>query len=72
MGTENDLDMQTNKPKCKLLGTDGNVFCVIGKVVQTLKKADQADKAKEFANKAYSSSSYDEVLRLCFDYVEVR
>ena len=63
---------KTNKPKCKLSGTDGNVFAIIGKVSQTLKKANQADKAKEFSSKAFGAGSYDEVLCLCSEYVEVR
>ena len=60
------------KPICKLSGTDGNVFAVIGKVIRTLKNANQEDKAEEFKNKAMSSHSYDDVLCLCFDYVDVR
>ena len=59
------------KPTCKLIGTDGNVFSIIGKVSNTLKKVGQTDKAKEFCSKAMSSHSYDAVLALCFDYVDV-
>ena len=59
------------KPKCKLVGTDGNVFSIIGKVSQTLKRAGQSDKAKEFTEKAFSSKSYDEVLNLAGEYVEI-
>lgn len=60
-----------NKPVCKLAGTDGNVFAVIDNVSKALKKAGQSEKAKEFQNRAFASSSYDEVLRLCFEYVDV-
>lgn len=60
-----------SKPKCKLIGTDGNVFAIIGAVSKALKNAGQADRAKEFTQKAMTSKSYDEVLALCFDYVEV-
>jgi hypothetical protein len=59
------------KPTCKLVGTDGNVFAIIGKVSSTLKKAGLADKAKEFTSKAFTAGSYDEVLAMCFDYVDV-
>jgi hypothetical protein len=65
------IKTEESKPVCKLCGTDGNVFSVIGKVSQTLKRAGLLDKAKEFQTKAIQSSSYDEVLQLCFDYVEV-
>ena len=55
----------------RITGTNGNVFAIIGKVAQALKQAGQKDQAKEFTNKAFSAKSYDDVLRLCFEYVEV-
>jgi hypothetical protein len=60
------------KPICKLVGTDGNVFAIIGKVSAALKKAGHPDKASQFTAKAFQSGSYDEVLRLVMEYVEVR
>jgi hypothetical protein len=60
-----------DKPICKLVGTDGNVFAIIGTVSRTLKNAEMPNEAKEFTSKAFASGSYDEVLRLCMDYVEV-
>ena len=59
------------KPVVQLSGEDGNVFSIIGRVSKALKRAGQADKAKEFSEKAMNSQSYDAVLQLCFDYVEV-
>lgn len=59
------------KPIVKLSGEDGNVFNIIGRVTKALRRAGQPDKAKEFVQKATSSESYDAVLQLCFDYVEV-
>jgi len=60
------------KPACKLVGTDGNVFSIIGRVKQALKKAGQDDRASEFVKRAFAARSYDEVLALCMDYVDVR
>ena len=60
-----------NKPKCKLIGTDGNVFNIIGLVSKCLKNNGKTEEAKEFTKKAFSSGSYDEVLALTFDYVDV-
>ena len=60
-----------SKPKCKLVGTDGNVFCIISKVSRALKDVGQKDKAEEFSKKAMNSGSYDEVLCLCHNYVNV-
>jgi hypothetical protein len=67
-----DLTMETKLPKCKLIGIDGNVFAIIGAVSACLKKAGQRERATEFTRKAMSSDSYDAVLRLCGEYVEVR
>jgi len=64
--------MSTNvKPTCKLIGEDGNVFNIIGKVSQTLKQAGLRDQAKEFQDKAVQQESYDNVLRLVAEYVDV-
>jgi len=59
------------KPKCKLLGTDGNVFSIIGRVRRALRRAHQPHRAEEFSRKAHSSKSYDEVLALVGEYVDV-
>lgn len=59
------------KPVCKLIGKDSNVFNIIGLVSQALKRAKQPEKASEFTSKAFSAGSYDEVLNLAQEYVEV-
>lgn len=65
------MPLSSNKPKCKLLEEDGNVFNLIGLVNRTLKKAGQPEKEKEFTEKAFQCHSYSEVLSLITDYVEV-
>lgn len=60
------------KPECKLVGTDGNVFAIIGKVSKALKLAGMTERAKEWVGHATSCHSYDEVLAAMGDYVEVR
>ena len=55
----------------KLSGTDGNVFAIIGAVSGGLKRAGKVKEAMEFRAKALSSASYNAVLALAFDYVEV-
>jgi len=60
-----------SKPICKLVGVDSNVFNIIGVVVKSLKKVGLVEEAKEFTKKAFNSGSYDEVLRLVEDYVEI-
>lgn len=59
------------KPECKLTGTDGNVFAIMGKVSKTLKQAGMEDEANEFSSKAMNCVSYDKVLQLAMNYVDV-
>lgn len=59
------------KPKCKLVGTDGNVFALSAKVSQALKRAGYPSKASEFCNRVFQSKSYDAALDLMMEYVEV-
>ena len=60
------------KPACKLGGTDGNVFAIIGTVRRALRRAGLDGRATEFVQKAFGAKSYDEVLGLCHEYVDVR
>ncbi len=60
-----------NKPICDLSNVDGNVFAIIGHVSSTLKRSDQKDKANEFRTKAMQAESYDAVLAMINDYVEI-
>ena len=60
-----------NKPKCTLIGTDGNVFALVGKVGGALKRAGLHDEAKEFYSKVFKCGSYDEALQLMHEYVEI-
>ena len=61
-----------DKPKCKLIGEDGNVFNIIGLVSKALKKSGQPEKAKEFCERAFKAKSYDEVLAMADGYVEIQ
>lgn len=60
------------KPACRLVGTDGNVFAIIGTVRRALRRAGMDGRATEFVQRAFASRSYDEVLGLCHEYVDVR
>ena len=59
------------KPECKLIGEDGNVFAIIGRVRTALRRAGMRDEAQEFSKKAMSQGSYDDVLILCDEYCDV-
>ena len=59
-------------PVCRLIGTDGNVFAIIGKVRRALREAGQPERAAAFVERAFQAHSYDEVLQLCLEFVEVQ
>ena len=63
---------QMKKPKVKLTGGDGNVFAVIGACVQALKKAGLVAQAKEMTARCFAAWSYNAVLIIVQEYVEVR
>ena len=60
------------KPRCTLLHEDGNVFNIVGRVRRALRNAGQADRAREFVDRAFAARSYDEVLAMLDEYVDVR
>jgi len=63
--------MEMVKPKCKLIGEDGNVFAIMGQVGRALRASGQSNKVNEFMEKVTSCRSYDEALRVVMEYVEV-
>lgn len=62
--------MQTDV-QVQLSGTDGNVFAIIGRVKQALERAGHREEAKAFTAAAFRAESYDAVLVLCMQTVEV-
>jgi hypothetical protein len=59
------------KPKCKLIGEDGNIFFVLGRVRQALKASGKNDQVQEVSERVMASGSYDEALRIIMEYVDV-
>jgi len=55
----------------QLTGTDGNVFAIIAKVSTALRRAGYSDSANEFRVTAMACQSYDAVLQLVMETVEV-
>ena len=62
---------EVTKPRCKLIGEDGNIFNLVGVAARSLRHAGLTDKAKEMSEKVYNSGSYSEALSIIMDYVEV-
>lgn len=57
------------KPRCRLIGEDGNAFAIIGRVTTALRKAGQKDKVDAFMKEA-TSGDYDHLLATCLEYVD--
>lgn len=62
---------ETKKPRCKLLGQDGNIFNLMGLASRALRMAGQGDKVKEMCNRVIRSGSYHQALAIIMEYVEV-
>ena len=59
------------KPKCPLIGADGNIFNLMGIASTTLRRNGMADEAKEMRERITSSGSYDEALCILGEYVDI-
>ena len=66
------IEIRRTRGPCKLIGTDGNVYAIIGRVRRALIADGQEIRAREFVERASRSGSYDAVLALCLEYVDVR
>lgn len=58
------------RPKCKLVGTDGNSFAIIGAVSSCLKKNGQRHLVKQFIDEA-TSGDYNHLLATAMKYVDI-
>ena len=58
------------KPECQLIGTDGNIFALIGQASKALKGAGMKEQAQEMTRRVTSSGSYDEALQIIMEYVD--
>lgn len=64
--------MEVNrKPSVKLIGEDGNIFSILGRVSRTLKEDGKEEQVKEVSELVMASSSYGEALQIIMEYVEV-
>lgn len=65
------MDNKRNKPDCKLIGEDGNIFNLMARAARTLRENDLSEKAKEMRERITSSGSYDEALCIIGEYVNI-
>lgn len=59
------------KPKCKLIGADGNIFNLLGLANRALTRAGLREQAQEMLDRATKAESYDKALQIIMEYVEV-
>ena len=59
------------KPKCKLVGENGNIFNLMGIASRTLKEAGLKEQAAEMRERIFKSDSYNKALQIIMEYVEV-
>lgn len=63
--------MQKNKrPKCPIIGADGNIFNIMGVASKTLKRSGMSEDAREMRSRVTSSGSYEEALGIIMEYIE--
>lgn len=63
---------EKQKPKCALIGQDGNIFNLLGIASRTLKNNGMQEESKEIINRITSSAkSYHEALCIIGEYVEI-
>ncbi len=58
------------KPKCPIIGADGNIFNIMGIASKTLKRSNMEEEANEMCSRVTSSGSYEEALGIIMEYVK--
>lgn len=67
-----EIMVKKEKPKCALIGEDGNIFNLMGIASRTLKKNGMQEEAKEMCNRITNGAkSYDEALMIIDEYAEI-
>lgn len=61
---------ENKRPKCPMIGKNGNIFNIMGIASRTLRQNDMAEESKEMCSRITSSGSYDEALGIIMEYVE--
>lgn len=60
-----------DKPKCKLMGENGNIFNLIGIAAKTLRRKGYHDQIDEMVDRIGTCKSYHEAIAVLMDYVDV-
>lgn len=66
------IDEHIVKPRCALIGQDGNIFNLMGIASRTLKQNGLRESAKEMCDRITSEAkSYDQALMILDEYVDI-
>lgn len=69
--SESEEIIEVIRPKCKLIGADGNIFNLLGIARRALTRAGLSEQAQEMLDRATKAESYDRALQIIMEYVEV-
>lgn len=61
---------ETCKPKCPIIGADGNIYNVMGIAAKTLRQSGMREQAEEMQSRVTESGNYHEALGIIMEYVE--
>ena len=67
----NEVKLHQTGIKVKLVGEDGNAFCILGKVMAALRRGGQSKEFIDAFREEATSGNYDHLLATCMDVVEV-
>lgn len=67
------MDIFTEKPKCRLIGENGNIFNLVSIAANTLRSHGFRDEAEELINRIWSGEalSYKHAINIIGEYVEI-
>ena len=66
----NEVDI-IDRPECKLIGENGNIFNLIGIANKVLRNNGMKVYADEMTDRCFNSGSYDEALNIIGEYVRI-
>lgn len=58
------------KPRCQLLGIDGNAFSIMGAVNRVLRNAGYSGTARDAFREEAMSGNYDHVIQTALDWID--
>ncbi len=68
---EAKAELEHGKPNCPLISTDRNIFHLMGKASETLRKNGMQEQADEMRNRIFQCKSYHSALSIIGDYVNI-